>query len=55
MGGRWGIETYYDRLKNIFAVARFSGRTVRSSEQDFFGVIFLTTLERVLSKAADKE
>jgi hypothetical protein len=54
-GWRWGIETYYDRLKNIFAVERFSGRTVRSIEQDFFGVIFLTTLESVLSKAADKE
>jgi hypothetical protein len=54
-GWRWGVETYYDRLKNIFEVERFSGRTVRSLEQDFFGMIFLTTLESVLSKAADKE
>jgi hypothetical protein len=54
-GWRWGIETYYDRLKNIFEVERFSGRTVRSIEQDFFGVIFLTTLESVLSKPADAE
>jgi hypothetical protein len=54
-GWRWGIETYYDRLKNIFEVERFSGRTVRSIEQDFFGVLFLTTLESVLSKAADEE
>jgi Transposase DDE domain len=54
-GWRWGIETYYDRLKNIFEVERFSGRTVGSIEQDFFGVIFLTTLESVLSKAADAE
>jgi len=54
-GWRWGIETYYDRLKNIFEVERFSGRTVRSIEQDFFGVIFLTTLESVLSKAAEAE
>jgi len=42
-------------LKNIFAVERFSGRTVRSIEQDFFGVLFLTTLESVLSRAADEE
>jgi len=54
-GWRWGIETYYDRLKNIFEVERFSGRTVRSIEQDFFGVIFLTTLESVLSKSAEEE
>jgi hypothetical protein len=46
-GWRWGIETYYDRLKNIFEVERFSGRTVRSIEQDFFGIIFLTTLESI--------
>jgi Transposase DDE domain len=54
-GWRWGIETYDDRLKNIFEVERFSGRNVRSIEQDFFGVIFLTTLESVLSKAAEEE
>jgi hypothetical protein len=35
-------------------VERFSGRTVRSIEQDFFGVLFFTTLASVLSKAADE-
>jgi transposase len=54
-GWRWGIETYYDRLKNSFEGERFSGRTVRSIEQDVFGGIFLTTLESVLSKAAEAE
>lgn len=54
-GWRWGVETYYDRLKNIFEVERFSGRNVRSIEQDFFGIIFLTTLESVLSKSAEAE
>jgi hypothetical protein len=54
-GWQWGVETYYDRLKNIFEVERFSGRNVRSIEQDFFGLIFLTTLESVLSKQADAE
>jgi len=54
-GWRWGVETYYDRLKNIFEVERFSERSVRSIEQDFFGIIFLTTLESVLSKEAEAE
>lgn len=54
-GWRWGVETYYDRLKNLCEVERFSGRTVRSIEQDFFGVIFLTTLESVMSKSAEAE
>ena len=50
---RW--KTYYDRLKNIFEVERFSGRSVLSIEQDFYGVIFLATLESVLSKEAETE
>jgi hypothetical protein len=54
-GWRWGVETYYDRLKNIFEVERFSGRSVLSIEQDFYGVIFLATLESVLSKEAAAE
>jgi Transposase DDE domain len=54
-GWRWGIETYYDRVKNIFEVERFSGQTVRSIEQDFYGVIFLATLEGVLSRGAEAE
>jgi hypothetical protein len=45
-GWREGGETYYDRLKNIFEVERFSGRSVLSIEQDFYGVIFLATLQR---------
>jgi hypothetical protein len=42
-------------LKNIFAVERFSGRSVLSIEQDFYGVIFLATLESGLSKEAEAE
>lgn len=50
-GWRWGSETYYDRLKNIFEVARFSGQTEQAVRQDFHDVIFLTTLESILAKA----
>jgi hypothetical protein len=52
-GGGW--EPTYDRLKNIFEIERFSGRSVLSIEQDFYGVIFLATFESVLSKEADAE
>ena len=51
-GWRWGNETYYDRLKNIFEVERFSGTSQRVIEQDFHALVFLTTLERVLTKSA---
>lgn len=53
-GWRWGDETYYDRIKNIFEVERFSGATEQVIRQDFFGVIFLSTLESVLAKRAQE-
>jgi len=54
-GWRWNHETYHDRLKNIFELERFSGKNVRAIKQDFYGVIFLATLESILSKPAQAE
>jgi len=51
-GWRWQHETYHDRLKNIFEVERFSGQSVHAITQDFYGVVFLATLESILSKPA---
>lgn len=51
-GRRWGQETYYDRFKHIFEVERWSGASVLTIQQDFFGVLFLTTLESVLAQSA---
>lgn len=54
-GKRWGIETYFNRLKNIFEVERFSGTTRRSIEQDFYGMVFLTTLEAIICCEPDRQ
>ena len=51
-GWRWNQETYYDRIKNIFEVERFSGQSRLAIEQDFYGVIFLATLESTLCQSA---
>jgi hypothetical protein len=51
-GWRWQPETYHDRIKNIFELERFSGKSVQVIKQDFYGVIFLATLESILSKPA---
>jgi Transposase DDE domain len=51
-GWRWNHETYHDRIKNIFEVERFSGKSVQAIKQDFYGVVFLTTLESILRKPA---
>lgn len=49
-GCRWGIETYFKRLKNIFELERFSSKKLNNIEQDFYGVFFLTNLESILIK-----
>jgi hypothetical protein len=54
-GSRWGDETYYDRLKNVFEVERFSGQSEEAIKQDYYGVIFLASLESVLSKEVEQE
>jgi len=45
---RWEIESYFARIKNIFAVERFSGGSVQFIEQDFYGTMFLSSLESML-------
>ena len=51
-GWRWRQETYYDRVKNIFELERFSGLTPLAIAQDFYGVLFLATLESTLAQSA---
>lgn len=51
-GWRWNQETFYDRFKNIFEVERFSGLSRQTVEQDFYGVLFLATLESTLAQSA---
>jgi hypothetical protein len=52
---RWGVETYLDRLKNQLEVERFSSKKLIGIEQDFYGVVFISTLESVLSKEDEEE
>jgi hypothetical protein len=47
---RWREEVFFDRIKNIFEVEGFSATSVEGIKQDIYGVIFLASLESVLSK-----
>jgi hypothetical protein len=48
-GMRWGEETIIGRVKNIFEAERFSGTSPLAIKQDYYGVLFLATLESVLA------
>ena len=54
-GWRWRQETYFGRIKSIFEVERFSGKSPEVIQQDFFGVIFLATLESILTHQPQEE
>jgi hypothetical protein len=52
---RWRTETYIDRLKNIFEIERLGAKRREHLQQDFYGVVFLATLESVLSREANRQ
>lgn len=45
---RWGIETFYDRIKNRLDLGHFTGKTALSVKQDFYATIYLSGLESLL-------
>lgn len=49
---RWGVETFYGRLKTRLILQNFSGYTVEAVKQDFFAAVFLTGLETLLTDEA---
>lgn len=45
---RWGIETFYDELKNKIKVEHFTGYSENAIKQDFFCAIFISNLQSVM-------
>ena len=49
---RWGIEIYYDRLKNILNVENFSGLTNQAILQDFQCALFVSNVQSLIIEEA---
>jgi hypothetical protein len=45
---RWGVETFYDSLKNKIKVEYFTGYSKLSIQQDFLCAIFISNLQSVI-------
>ena len=45
---RWGVETFYDEVKNKLKVEYFTGYSESSIQQDFFCAIFISNLQSVI-------
>ena len=51
---RWGVEGFYDILKNRLKLENFTGKTSESVYQDFYAAIYLTGLESILTSDTNK-
>ncbi|MBL0015031.1 MAG: IS4 family transposase [Bacteroidetes bacterium] len=52
---RWGVETFFDRLKNKFQIEVFSGKSPESVRQDLMAMVFLANLQSMVIRAAKPE
>ena len=52
---RWGIETFYDELKNKLKVEYFTGYSQISIQQDFFCAVFISNLQSIIVFDLDEE
>jgi hypothetical protein len=50
---RWGIETFYDVIKNRLSLENFTGYTALAIKQDFYATIFISNLESVMTCEID--
>ena len=52
---RWGVETFYDELKNKLKVEFFTGYSKITIQQDFFCAIFISNLQSVIVNGLEEE
>ena len=52
---RWGVETFYDELKNKLKVEHFTGYSQVSIQQDFLCAIFISNLQSVIVNDLEPE
>jgi hypothetical protein len=52
---RWGIETYFDLIKNRLSLENFTSQTALAVKQDFFATIFLTNYESMMTYDLNEE
>lgn len=52
---RWGIETFYDALKNKLKVEHFSGYSDTTIRQDLYCAVFISNLQSVIVNGLNDE
>lgn len=52
---RWGVETFYDELKNKLKVEHFSGYSNQSILQDFYTALFISNIQTLIVSELNDE
>ncbi|GAB1858748.1 IS4 family transposase [Flavobacteriaceae bacterium MHTCC 0001] len=52
---RWGVETFYDELKNKLKVEHFSGYSNQSILQDFYAALFVSNIQTLIQSDLEQE
>ena len=47
---RWGIETFFGKLKGRLALENFTGTSLEAVLHDFWSTIFMSNLETILTE-----
>ena len=51
---RWGVETFFSKVKGRLALENFTGKSVESIRQDFWSTIFISNLETIMIEDVEK-
>jgi hypothetical protein len=52
---RWGVETFYDEIKNKLKVEHFSGYSNQSILQDFYAALFVSNVQTLIVSELEDE
>jgi len=52
---RWGVETFYDELKNKLKVEHFSGYSNQTIQQDFKAALFISNVQTLIVSELEDE
>jgi hypothetical protein len=52
---RWGVETYYNELKNKLKIEYFSGYSNNTIHQDFNVAIFISNIQSLIVNDIEEE
>ena len=47
---RWGVETFFSKVKGRLGLENFTGKSVEAIKQDFWSTIFISNLETIMTE-----